>query len=190
MEQEAMSRPSAYDDATKSKIIAAARDAAKTGSWTDALEAARKEGYKGQVAYLMNMVGTKKALRSTPERKVKVAGTCKPNDSRQRSRFIRWPPVSCRYGTMEKPTRRWSTAKPPSMLSGLIQISESALPHSFHVHSGGNQKSDSTTLSRCKKLGTRYSRRAPEPLQARQKGSKLTIANCWRRQPQKRVWHS
>jgi hypothetical protein len=33
----------------------------------------QKRGYKGQVAYLMNMVGTKKALRSTPERKVKVA---------------------------------------------------------------------------------------------------------------------
>jgi hypothetical protein len=59
-----MSRPSRYDDATKSRIIEAARAAKENGKWADALEAARKQGYVGQLSYLMKMVGVMKQAGS------------------------------------------------------------------------------------------------------------------------------
>jgi hypothetical protein len=51
-----MARQSQYGDEQKSKIIQAAIAARAKGSWADALGAAKGEGYKGGLAYLVIMV--------------------------------------------------------------------------------------------------------------------------------------
>ncbi len=60
-----MPRTSPYTDEQKSAIIEAVKTARKTGSWPDALKAAKDAGYKGQLQYLMKFAGGKKQQKSS-----------------------------------------------------------------------------------------------------------------------------
>jgi hypothetical protein len=51
-----MPRQSQYSDEQKSKIVHAAIAARAKGKWADALDAAKSEGYKGGLPYLVTMV--------------------------------------------------------------------------------------------------------------------------------------
>ena len=76
-----MPRQSQYDEEQKSKIIRAAIAAKAKGSWADALGAAKDEGYKGGLAYLVILVrgrGKPKRAKATkrgrPKGSLNVAG--------------------------------------------------------------------------------------------------------------------
>jgi hypothetical protein len=52
-----MARPSPYSEQTRTAIVDAAVGERKSGkSWNDALDAAKKAGYKGKLQYLVKMV--------------------------------------------------------------------------------------------------------------------------------------
>jgi len=72
-----MPRKSPYTDATKTAILEAVKTARKTGTWTDALKAAKDKGYKGSLQYLMKFVGggkkkgkAKAAAKAAPAKKI------------------------------------------------------------------------------------------------------------------------
>ena len=85
------------------------------------------------------------------------AGTCRPSDSRRRSRSTRWPRASCPSGTTARPIRRWWSAKSRSTPSGSTPTSASSSPSSSAGRCAATPRSGSTTPSRCSKPGRRSS---------------------------------
>lgn len=51
-----MSRVSPYSDDQRAAIVQAAKNAQRKGNWQDGLKAAKEEGYKGGLGYLMKLV--------------------------------------------------------------------------------------------------------------------------------------
>jgi len=60
-----MARPSPYTEGQKTAILDAVKAARKTGTWPDALKAAKEAGFKGKLPYLMKFAGggTRKGKR-------------------------------------------------------------------------------------------------------------------------------
>lgn len=114
-----MPRKSQYTEAQKSAIIQAAVSGKAKGKWSDALEAAKAEGFKGGLAYLMKMV-----RGEGKPKKAKAAKRGRPKGSKNKAarRGPGRPPKSASNGAVRRgPGRPPKNTRPLSEIDRIVQ---------------------------------------------------------------------